>query len=80
MARISALLRPSRLALKERRIGRAWTDAVDVDSVPRQLACKRFGKRDQPALGCGVNGLDDTADPPDIARYVDDLASARGDH
>src|SRR5436190_19054715 len=36
------------LALEQRRVGRAWTDAIDVDLIAGELARERLGKGDQP--------------------------------
>src|SRR5271170_2685242 len=49
------LLHPLRLALEQRGIGWAGANAVDVDAVTGELAGERFGKRDQPAFGGGID-------------------------
>src|SRR5579883_2529151 len=74
------LLHALRLALKQRRIGRAGAHAVDVDVVSRHFARQGFGKSDQTAFGGGIDGLAGAADAAGIAGDIDDLAAPGRHH
>src|SRR5207253_59828 len=50
------------LLAEQRRVGRARTHAVDVDTMARDLAGDGLGERDEPALRRGVHSLAGGAD------------------
>src|SRR5205823_1482827 len=68
------------LLAEQRRVGRARTHAVDVDTMARDLAGDSLGERDEPALRRGVHSLAGGADASGVGGDGHDLAVLRPDH
>ena len=63
---------------EQRRVGRSWAHAIDVDPVARYLPRQQLRKGDEPTFGAGVDGFHPSSDSACVAGDVDDLCSAFG--